>query len=50
LPDPASPVLSVRDIVVEVATPEGKRAVVDGLSFDVAAGETLSIAGDSGSG
>jgi peptide/nickel transport system ATP-binding protein len=46
----APPVLSVRDLVVEVATPEGRRAVVNGLSFDVAAGETVCIAGESGSG
>ena len=43
-------VLSVRNLVTEVATPEGKRAVVDDLSFDVAAGETVCIAGESGSG
>src|SRR5918993_444939 len=58
LPDPplqggrekAEPVLSVRNLVTEVATPEGSRVVVDGLSFDLATGETLCIAGESGSG
>jgi peptide/nickel transport system ATP-binding protein len=46
----SSPVLSVRNLVTEVATPDGRRAVVDDLSFEVAAGETLCIAGESGSG
>ncbi|HWT29710.1 MAG TPA: ABC transporter ATP-binding protein [Propylenella sp.] len=44
------PVLSVQNLVTEVATPEGSRVVVDDLSFDLAAGETLCIAGESGSG
>jgi peptide/nickel transport system ATP-binding protein len=43
-------VLSVRDLRTEVATPDGSRTVVDGLSFDLGAGETLCIAGESGSG
>jgi peptide/nickel transport system ATP-binding protein len=43
-------ILSVRHLVTEVATPRGKRPVIDDLSFDVAAGETLCIAGESGSG
>ncbi len=46
----AAPALSVRDLTTEVATPEGPRVVVDDLSFEVAPGETLCIAGESGSG
>jgi peptide/nickel transport system ATP-binding protein len=46
----STPVLSVQNLTAEVATPEGSRVVVDDLSFDLAAGETLCIAGESGSG
>jgi peptide/nickel transport system ATP-binding protein len=49
-PDFGQPVLSVRDLVTEVATAEGRQIVVDRLSFDVSPGETLCIAGESGSG
>jgi peptide/nickel transport system ATP-binding protein len=42
--------LTVTNLVTRVATPEGPRTVVDGLSFDLARGETLCIAGESGSG
>ena len=42
--------LSVRDLVTQVATPAGARTVVDRLSFDLGRGETLCIAGESGSG
>jgi peptide/nickel transport system ATP-binding protein len=45
-----NPVLSVRNLSVEVATEDGRRTVVDRLSLDVAPGETLCIAGESGSG
>ncbi len=46
----SEPLLSVRDLVTQVATPMGAKTVVDGLSFDLMRGETLCIAGESGSG
>lgn len=42
--------LSVRELVTSVATLQGAKVVVDHLSFDLARGETLCIAGESGSG
>ncbi|MGX0903429.1 peptide/nickel transport system ATP-binding protein [Roseovarius sp. MBR-79] len=46
----ARPVLTVRDLSVQVATGEGGKTVVDRLSFDLHAGQTLALAGESGSG
>jgi ABC-type glutathione transport system ATPase component len=45
-----SPVLSVSALTVTVRGEDGERAVVSDLSFDLARGETLCIAGESGSG
>ena len=44
------PVLSVRDLGVSVMTPSGLRPLVQGMSFGLRRGETLCIAGESGSG
>ena len=44
------PVLSVRDLEVQVATSEGAMTVIHDLSFELFAGETLCLAGESGSG
>jgi peptide/nickel transport system ATP-binding protein len=44
------PLLSVRDLRAHFATRDGVVRAVDGLSFDVEAGETLAIVGESGCG
>ena len=44
------PLLSVRDLRVEVPSEGAYRPAVDGISFDVAAGESLAVVGESGSG
>ena len=46
----APPVLEVRDLKTQFFTDEGIVHAVDGVSFSVAAGETLGIVGESGSG
>lgn len=45
-----TPVLSVRDLVVEFSTSDGPVRAVDRASFDVAPHEVLGIVGESGSG
>ena len=45
-----STVLSVRDLHVRFPTRRGDAHVVHGLSYDLAAGETIGIVGESGSG
>ena len=45
-----SPLLKLEGLRVAFATPTGAATVVDGLGFTLEAGETLCIAGESGSG
>ena len=42
--------LTVRDMRVSFATEEGVVQAVDGVSFELAAGEVLAVVGESGSG
>ncbi len=44
------PVLSVKKLSVDARTPIGLKRILDKVSFDLAAGETLCLAGESGSG
>ncbi|HLR94770.1 MAG TPA: ABC transporter ATP-binding protein [Jiangellaceae bacterium] len=46
----SEPVLSVRDLNVSFRTRAGRADVVNGLNYDVHAGQTLAIVGESGSG
>jgi peptide/nickel transport system ATP-binding protein len=44
------PILAVRDLSVDARTPEGLRPVLEEVSFTLRPGETLCLAGESGSG
>ena len=44
------PLLEVRDLVTELGTGAGKIRPVDGISFDVTAGQTYALLGESGCG
>ena len=49
-PQEEVPLLELRDLRIELATEAGPIAVVDGVSFRLARGETLGIVGESGCG
>jgi len=46
----AEPVLSVRDLTVEIPTRHAVLRPVDAVNFDIAAGEVLGVVGESGAG
>ncbi|WKX72390.1 ABC transporter ATP-binding protein [Streptomyces sp. XD-27] len=48
--DGGTPLLEVRDLHVEFHTRDGVAKAVNGVNYDVSAGETLAVLGESGSG
>jgi putative ABC transport system ATP-binding protein len=55
MPSAAAPtirnsVLKAEDLCKQVSSPEGSLTIVDGVSFDIAAGESVAVAGPSGAG
>jgi len=50
LSSPSSPLLSVRDLVIEFPTRYGPLTAINGVSFDLAPGEVLGVVGESGAG
>jgi peptide/nickel transport system permease protein len=50
LAPPAGGVLQVRDLSIDVPGPDGDITLVSGISFDLVAGRTLAIVGESGCG
>lgn len=48
--EPADPVLSVRNLRVEIPSRRGVLTAIDDISFDIARGEVLGVVGESGAG
>ncbi len=46
----ASPLLQVKNLTIEFPTRRGTLTAIDGISFDIAAGEVLGMVGESGAG
>jgi len=46
----STPVLSLRDLTVEIPTRRGRLCPVDGVTFNIAPGEILGVVGESGAG